>query len=109
MDRNFVLENGIYCEGKSDNFRLLYKGYVLTPSCSNIAYVQGKLIAVKSKNAVFIYKPRIRKGGGQYTLIQLAMFETYDSSAYLKINIQGHLYIIDSNVQIKICECPKLS
>lgn len=108
MERNFFLENGIFCYGKHDKFRLLYKDYVLTPSLSNIAYIPGKLIAVKSDNKVIIYAPKVTRDFLGYNLLKLAMFEIYDVCACLKINIKGITYIIDSNVQIKMGENTKL-
>ncbi len=109
MRRDFFLENGIYCKGVYNDFRLYYNDMALTPSCSNIAYITGTLIALKCGKRVYVYKPTIIENNGIYKLYQIAMFETIDSSAYLKVKIYDKLYIIDSNVQIKLCECPKLT
>lgn len=108
MERNFFLENGIFCYGTHDAFRLLYKDYVLTPILSNMAYIPRKLIAVKSDSQVIVYAPKLKRNFWGYSLLKLAMFETYSTSACLKINIQGTKYIIDSNVQIKASENTKL-
>lgn len=108
MERNFFLENGIYCEGEYNNFRLLYKEYVLTPSLSNIAYIPNKLIAVKSGIEVLVYDTKVIKDLNGYLLLPLASFKTYDVPTFLEITIRGITYTIDKNIQIKICEHTKM-
>ncbi|MDD2627441.1 MAG: hypothetical protein PHR25_02755 [Clostridia bacterium] len=103
--KNLKLENGIYPEGTYSSFKLYYKGYALTEECSNIAYINNKLIAVKAVSGVFIYKPEVICNDNGCSLIPIAFFKAYDSSAYMKVSINGIKYIIDSNVQIKRCDC----
>lgn len=108
MKRNFFLENGIYCEGEYNNFRLLYKEHVLIPSLSNIAYIPNKLIAVKSGCEVLVYDTKVTKDLNGYLLLPFASFKAYATPTLLKITIQGITYTIDNNVQIKIGEHTKM-
>lgn len=109
MRRDFYLENGIYCEGLFDDFKLYYNKQELTPSCSNIAYIPNTLIAIKSGTTVYVHKPKIIKVGGKISLYTIARFESRTPNAYLKVKMYDKTYIIDSNVQISLCNCPKLS
>ena len=109
MRRDFYLENGIYCKGLCDDFKLYYGKKSLTQSCLNIAYIKGVLIAVKTKQGVYVYKPKVLLVDDDYCLEKIAYFEVYNSTAYLKVKLQEHTYIIDANVQIKLCSCKNLS
>ena len=108
MRRDFTLENGIICIGEYNNFKLYYNNIALTSKCHAIAYVPKTLIAVKCNKTVYVYKPNISLDEGVPTLIKLASFEVFNAFAYMKIKINGNVYIIDSNVQISLCECPKM-
>lgn len=108
MMRNFPLENGIYCKGKLSKFKLYYNNKAVTPFCNAIAYIPKKLIVVKSNKTVHVYRPEIVTFNNTPTLNKLAAFKVYDTCAYLKVKIDDKVYIIDSNVQIKLCECAKM-
>ena len=108
MRRDFNLENGIFCKGEFNNFQLYHNGISLTPKCHAIAYIPKMLIAVKSKKTVYVYKPEITTINNVIMLVKLAKFEVFDSYAYMKIKINSKVFIIDSNVQISLCECTKM-
>ena len=107
MRRDFNLENGIYCEGEYNNFKLYYNKTELTPYCYEIRYIPGTLIAVKSKKTVYIYIPKVITENDNICLAKAASFDTINCNAYLKIKLNNKIYIIDSNVGISICECSK--
>lgn len=108
MRRDFPLENGIVCKGKTNNFKLYYNDIPLTPSCHMISYVPNTLIVVKSKKTVYIYSPNLTNNSNNISLVNLAMFNSYNSNAYMKIKIKGKVYIIDCNAQISLCECKRI-
>ena len=109
MSRNFFeLENGISMVGPISNFQLVYDNTPVTPpSCCNLSYMPGILIAVKC-DKVIVYKPEIEIVDNVPTLVKIADFCTYNPGAYLKISIGEKSYIIDSNVQITLCSCKKI-
>jgi len=104
MMRHFPLENDIYCKGKFNKFKLYYNNKAITPFCNSIAYIPKTLIAVKSNKTIHVYKPETMAINDTNTLIKLASFKIYETCAYLNDKV----YIIDSNVQIKLCECTKM-
>jgi len=108
MRRDFTLENGIYCKGEYNNFKLYYDNIALTPSCHEITYIPGILIAVKSKKTVYIYIPKLLAEKDNIFLAKATSFDTINCNAYLKIKLNNKIYIIDSNVGISICECDKM-
>lgn len=108
MRRDFTLENNIVCKGEHNNFKLYYENAELTPVCHSIAYVPKTLIAVKCDKTVYVYKPNIVLENNIPTLFKLATFEVFNAFAYMKIKIDGKVYIIDSNVQISLCKCSKM-
>ena len=57
---------------------------------------------------MYIYKPNIIFDIETPILVKLATFEVFNAFAYMKIKINGNVYIIDSNVQISLCECVKM-
>jgi len=109
MRRDFSLENGIYCKGLFNDFKLYYDTIELTPSCNNIAYIPNKLIVLKSKKIVYVYKPKIINVEVIPTLFEIAKFESKTLDAYLKVKMNDKTYIIDSNLQVSLCNCPKLT
>jgi len=108
MNNIFWLENGIMFKGNFSCFKLYYNDIELTPTCHEIAYIPKTLIAVKSNNTVFAYKPIIAFYNNTYSLIKLASFDTVNCNAYLKVKISDKMYIIDSNVGVSLCECAKM-
>ena len=108
MRRDFTLENSIACKGEYDNFKLYYNNTELTPNCNSIAYIPKTLIAVKCDKTVYVYKPNIILDNHIPILTKLATFEVFNAFAYMKIKIDGKVYIIDSNVQISLCKCSKM-
>lgn len=108
MRRDFVLENSIICKGKYNNFKLYYNNIELTGSCNAIAYVPKTLIAVKCDKMIYVYSPNVILDNNITILIKLATFEILNLFAYMKIKIDGKVYIIDSNVQISLCKCSKM-
>lgn len=103
--RDFELEKGIVCKGFIHNFSLYYNDVALTPECDAIAYIQNKLIAVRSHGVVTVYLPEIHEIESEYVMPRIACFKCYRNNAYLKVNLGDSTYIIDSNVQIKLCGC----
>lgn len=108
MRRDFIIENGIICKGEYNNFKLYYNNIELTYTCHAIAYIPRTLIAVKCNKVVYVYKPNIIFDIETPILVKLATFEVFDVFAYMKIKINGKIYIIDSNVQVSLCECAKM-
>lgn len=108
MKRDFTLENGIICKGEYNNFKLYYNNIELTYRCHDIAYIPKTLIAVKCNTVVYVYKPNIIYDIETPMLIKLATFEVFDAFANMRIKIDGKVYIIDSNVQISLCNCNKM-
>lgn len=109
MRRDFPLENGIYCKGIFNDFKLYYDTIELTPSCNSIAYIPNTLIALKSYRTIYVYKPKVINLNGVISLYEIAKFETKTSNAYLKIKLYDKTYIIDSNIQISLCNCSRLT
>lgn len=109
MRRDFYLENGIYCRGSFDDFKLYYETLPLTTSCNSIAYIPNRLIALKSGKTVTVYEPRVVNVNGKNLLYEIAKFESKNPNAYLKVKVHDKVYIIDSNVQISLYNHSKLT
>lgn len=108
MRRDFNLENGIVCKGEYNNFKLYYNDVELTPKCNAIAYIPKTLIAVKCDKEVYVYRPNIIFDIETPMLVKLATFEAFNTLVCIKIKINSKIYMIDSNVQISLCESEKM-
>lgn len=109
MRRDFSLENGIYCYGMANNFKLYYNNIELTPSCHTITYIPSTLIVVKSKNIIHIYRPKVIVVGATPKLIKLASIELYTCATSITININDKIYLIDSNLKVRLCTCTEIN
>jgi len=108
MRYDFNLENGIICKGEYNNFKLYYNDVALTHNCQSIAYIPKTLVAVKCDKKIYVYKPTIIFDIDTPMLIKLASFKVLNVLAYMKIKINNKVYTIDSNVQIRLCNCNKM-
>ena len=62
----------------------------------------------KKQKTVYVYSPKLIEKDNNISLVKLAIFNSFDSNAYMKIKIKGKAYIIDCNTQISLCECKKI-
>lgn len=100
MRRDFYLEEGIYCKGLINDFKLYYDTIELTPSCSKISYMPNDLLVYKTGNTIYICEPKISYAGINPKLIEIMHFESNVSVAYALVCLHGESYIIDRNLQI---------
>lgn len=103
MRRDFPLENGIYCKGLINDFKLYYNAIELTPNCNNMAYIPNTLIAVKSSTTIYVYEPKTIDIGGFPLLRKIANFESKSPNAFLMVNVSDKAYII--NYKLQVCRC----
>ncbi len=108
MRRDFTLENGIYCKGLKNDFKLYFDTLELTPSCTKITYIPNTLLVYKSGKKVYICEPKISYASGEPKLKEIMKFEGIMTNGYALIYLHGKTYIVDYNLQI--CRCnPKKS
>ena len=108
MRKEFFLENEIYCKGTTHNFHLYYTNIKLTPALDDIIYIPKTLISVMSEKNILVYKPKIVLVDNVPTLYEIARFKPLSPNAYLKVILNNKAYIINSNMQITLCDlCSK--
>lgn len=100
MRRDFTLENGIYCKGLTNDFKLYFETMELTPSCSDITYIPNTLLVYKSGKTVHACEPKISYESGEPKLREIIKFEVMIPYGYALIQLHGKTYIIDYNLQI---------
>lgn len=106
MRKDFSLENGIYCRGLTNDFKLYFNSIELTPSCSDLRYLPNTLLVYKSGKTIYICEPKISYASGEPKLKEIMRFEGKMPNGYAFIYLHGKRYIIDYNLQI--CRCNPL-
>lgn len=94
------LANGLNVRGKFPEFSFFYKDKIIQPCCRNFAYVENKLIAVKTLKHVYIYSMQIEND----TPKLITKFNIFSSPCFAKIQISDKLYIIDFNCNVTCCD-----
>lgn len=99
------LVNDLKIAGRYPCFYLLYKDSIVQADCTNYTYISNVMVIVKSFGTIYIYSTKIKNYRPK---LMARMFINADN-VYIKVTVDGKMYIIDQNCQVSFSDANKMS